>query len=132
MRVVSSRQSRHLARPRFAPYTHPTPLPRPPPTLPPRLPPAPCPPPTAIAPRQVGSTLLAQAAGVPTLPWSGSGVQVPFEECAGGAIPPAVYRRACIETVEEALAACRTIGYPVMLKASWGGGGKGIRKVGRR
>lgn len=32
--------------------------------------------------------------------------------------------------MEEALLACQAIGYPIMLKASWGGGGKGIRKVG--
>jgi hypothetical protein len=32
--------------------------------------------PAAAARSQVGSTILAQAAGVPTLPWSGSGVQV--------------------------------------------------------
>ncbi len=31
--------------------------------------------------------------------------------------------------MEEALASCEQIGYPVMIKASWGGGGKGIRKV---
>ncbi len=28
--------------------------------------------------------------------------------------------------------ACKRIGYPIMLKASWGGGGKGIRKVRER
>ena len=37
--------------------------------------------------------------------------------------------QACISTVDEAVEACRRIGYPSMLKASWGGGGKGIRKV---
>lgn len=31
--------------------------------------------------------------------------------------------------LQEALDCCARIGYPVMLKASWGGGGKGIRKV---
>ena len=34
---------------------------------------------------------------------------------------------ACIHTEEEAVEAANRIGYPVMLKASEGGGGKGIR-----
>ena len=34
-----------------------------------------------------------------------------------------------IDTVEQALAIAEQIGYPVMLKAAAGGGGKGIRKV---
>lgn len=37
--------------------------------------------------------------------------------------------QACIHNLEEALVSCKRIGYPIMLKASWGGGGKGIRKV---
>ena len=36
--------------------------------------------------------------------------------------------QACIHDVDEALECSQRIGYPVMLKASWGGGGKGIRK----
>lgn len=35
-----------------------------------------------------------------------------------------------MHSLEEALERCARIGYPIMLKASWGGGGKGIRKVG--
>ena len=31
---------------------------------------------------------------------------------------------------EQAVRVCQEIGYPIMLKASWGGGGKGIRRVG--
>lgn len=40
-----------------------------------------------------------------------------------------MYRKACVTTTEEAVASCQMIGYPAMIKASWGGGGKGIRKV---
>lgn len=32
---------------------------------------------------QVGSTIIAQAAGVPTLPWSGSGVAIDYATCNG-------------------------------------------------
>ena len=77
---------------------------------------------------KVGSTILAQAAEVPTLGWSGSAIAVSYEEC-NGVIPEDIYKKACIERGEEAAAVCEQIGYPVMLKASWGGGGKGIRKV---
>ena len=34
-----------------------------------------------------------------------------------------------MHTVEEAMECTNRIGLPVMFKASWGGGGKGIRKV---
>ena len=40
-----------------------------------------------------------------------------------------MYRKACVATTEEAVASCQVVGYPAMIKASWGGGGKGIRKV---
>lgn len=78
---------------------------------------------------KIGSTIIAQAAGVPTIPWSGTGVAVDFASCAG-VIPPDVYDSACLHSVDQAVEACNRIGYPVMLKASWGGGGKGIRKAG--
>lgn len=39
---------------------------------------------------QIGSTILAQAAGVPTLAWSGSGVAISFEDCHGD-IPKDIY-----------------------------------------
>jgi biotin carboxylase len=44
-------------------------------------------------------------------------------------IPRDLYERGCVHSVEEAMAAAQRIGLPVMIKASEGGGGKGIRKV---
>ncbi|XP_057974064.1 acetyl-CoA carboxylase 1-like [Malania oleifera] len=77
---------------------------------------------------KIGSSLIAQAAEVPTLPWSGSHVKIP-PECCLVTISEEIYREACVYTAEEAIASCQVVGYPAMIKASWGGGGKGIRKV---
>lgn len=69
---------------------------------------------------KVASSILAQSAGVPTLPWSGSGVtlDVPVD-AAGGVpvIPEAVYSAACVDSEAAAVASCNEIGYPVMIKA---------------
>ncbi len=56
---------------------------------------------------KIGSKLIAEEVGVPVAPWSGGGV----------------------DTLEEAKAAAARVGYPLMLKATAGGGGRGIRKV---
>lgn len=56
---------------------------------------------------KIGSKLLAEQAGVPMAPWSRGGV----------------------DTLDDALGAAERIGYPLMLKASAGGGGRGIRRV---
>ncbi len=56
---------------------------------------------------KIGSKLIAEEVGVPVAPWSRGGV----------------------DTLEDALAAAERIGYPLMLKATAGGGGRGIRKV---
>jgi biotin carboxylase len=44
-------------------------------------------------------------------------------------IPPDTLRKATLHGVDEALACVKRVGYPCMIKASEGGGGKGIRKV---
>lgn len=56
---------------------------------------------------KIGSKLIAEEVGVPVAPWSRGGV----------------------DTLEDATAAAARIGYPLMLKATAGGGGRGIRKV---
>ncbi|MEU7745829.1 carboxyl transferase domain-containing protein [Nonomuraea sp. NPDC049158] len=56
---------------------------------------------------KIGAKLLAEEVGVPVAPWS----------------------RGAVETLDAALAAAAEIGYPLMLKATAGGGGRGIRVV---
>jgi acetyl/propionyl-CoA carboxylase alpha subunit/acetyl-CoA carboxylase carboxyltransferase component len=67
--------------------------------------------PSAEAMRQlgdkIGAKLLAEEVGVPVAPWS----------------------RGPVDTLEDALISAEGIGYPLMLKATAGGGGRGIRMV---
>src|SRR3954470_3247279 len=56
---------------------------------------------------KIGSKLIAEEVGVPVAPWS----------------------RGAVATLEDALRAGAAIGYPLMLKATAGGGGRGIRMV---
>src|SRR6201990_1620996 len=56
---------------------------------------------------KIGAKLLAEEVGVPVAPWS----------------------RGAVATLDDALAAADSIGYPLMLKATAGGGGRGIRMV---
>ncbi|WP_433072878.1 carboxyl transferase domain-containing protein [Dactylosporangium sp. CA-052675] len=56
---------------------------------------------------KIGAKLIAEEVGVPVAPWS----------------------RGEVATLDDALRAGEQIGYPLMLKATAGGGGRGIRKV---
>ncbi|WP_433380931.1 carboxyl transferase domain-containing protein [Streptosporangium sp. CA-115845] len=56
---------------------------------------------------KIGAKLIAEEVGVPVAPWS----------------------RGAVETLGAALAAAAEIGYPLMLKATAGGGGRGIRVI---
>jgi acetyl/propionyl-CoA carboxylase alpha subunit/acetyl-CoA carboxylase carboxyltransferase component len=58
---------------------------------------------------KIRSKQLAETAGVPVAPWSGGPV----------------------ETLDEAVRHAEAIGYPLMIKAAAGGGGRGIRRVDR-
>ncbi|TSL34519.1 Acetyl-CoA carboxylase [Bagarius yarrelli] len=82
---------------------------------------------------KIASSIVAQTAGIPTLPWSGTGLTVEWSESDQKkrivSVPSDLYEQGCIHDVEAGLKASETVGYPVMVKASEGGGGKGIRKV---
>jgi biotin carboxylase len=82
---------------------------------------------------KIASSIVAQTAGVPTLPWSGSGLTVPWSEddLKNGKtinVNMDVYLKGCVKDAHDGLIAAKKIGFPVMIKASEGGGGKGIRK----
>merc|ERR1719506_1743288 len=76
---------------------------------------------------KIASTILAQSANVPCIPWSGDGLTAELE--SDGTISEETFKKACVTKVDECVAQANRIGYPVLLKASEGGGGKGIRKV---
>ena len=81
---------------------------------------------------KISSTIVAQHAKVPCIPWSGEGVSdVDVGEDGIVTVPDEVYQRGCTKSPEEGLEVAKKIGFPVMVKASEGGGGKGIRKVER-
>ncbi|CAN6604237.1 acetyl-CoA carboxylase [Trichomonascus vanleenenianus] len=82
---------------------------------------------------KISSTIVAQHAEVPCIPWSGTGVnQVKTDEKTGlVSVPDDIYQLGCSTSPQDGLEKAKKIGFPVMIKASEGGGGKGIRKVDR-
>ncbi|KAJ3190595.1 acetyl-coenzyme-A carboxylase [Irineochytrium annulatum] len=79
---------------------------------------------------KIASTIVAQSAKVPCAPWSGTGItDTTIDENGHVAVPNDAYRAATTLDVEEGIQHAARIGYPVMIKASEGGGGKGIRLV---
>ncbi|XP_071044333.1 acetyl-CoA carboxylase isoform X1 [Parasteatoda tepidariorum] len=80
---------------------------------------------------KIASSIVAQTAGIPTLPWSGSGLKAEWNETHGSKIKirSELYKKGCVSDIDDGLRIAQEIGFPVMIKASEGGGGKGIRKA---
>jgi acetyl-CoA carboxylase / biotin carboxylase 1 len=77
---------------------------------------------------KVASSIVAQTADIPTLPWSGSELKAQYSG-KKIKISTELFNRGCVTTAEQGLLSASKIGFPVMIKASEGGGGKGIRRV---
>ncbi|XP_065178755.1 acetyl-CoA carboxylase-like [Sycon ciliatum] len=81
---------------------------------------------------KIASSIVAQTANVPTLPWNGLDLTIPgVDSLPAGTIvtvPQDLYEKGCVEDAASGSEAALRIGYPVMIKASEGGGGKGIRR----
>jgi acetyl-CoA carboxylase/biotin carboxylase 1 len=78
---------------------------------------------------KIASTIVAQSAQVPCVSWSGDDLVIDTSTASHAIVPDNLYRKATVKTAEEGLAHADRIGYPIMIKASEGGGGKGIRLV---
>lgn len=79
---------------------------------------------------KISSTIVAQHAKVPCMAWSGTGITATRLSQEGYVeVPEDAYLEACVTSAQQGLEKAKDIGFPVMIKASEGGGGKGIRKV---
>lgn len=78
---------------------------------------------------KISSTIVAQSLDIPVIPWSGSGIVMNPSDCFDPEKCEPIYLSAGVNSLEDATTKAKNIGFPLMIKASEGGGGKGIRKV---